>query len=223
MMLFNNIKQDVLFELEKLHMSLDHLYEIERSYIDDSFKGIPESILAKLVRKGFLTMEGKITSTGKLFYEIISKPDFVSSTSNIKKELKKIKGTQNEQYLEWISLYPATASWVTTQGYNFSSSRKLRTNTPEAEQKYLAILNEKKYTHEDMKNVLLYQIALIQKESVLKEENKMEYMQGTIPYLNQRTFENYLEEMKRKNWQPTLITVNQPLPSMGNAFGVNLA
>lgn len=213
MELFNNIKIDVVKQLQKLHLTLDHLYALERLLVpkfnleNDSCLNIPDNIMNGLMRRGYLAGLN-VTDQGRLLYSTLSNPDFFISELELKKELKKVKAAQSIQWLEFLSIYPATASWITPSGTNLESSRKLRQDSLDNEKKYLAILASG-VSHEDMKSVLMYQIELIKRDSIKNRTNKMEYMQGTTPWLNQKTYSNYLEEMKKKNWKPDSLFWNK--------------
>ena len=210
-MFFNSIKPEILFQCERLHLNLSHLYEIELSYYyPDVNRGIPEALTATLERKNLMTKDGHLTSEGKVFYECLSDPNFfINSANDLKKEMKAAKGESDSRWKEWIALYPKTASWITPYGTELTSTRRLRQDTVGNEKKYLAILAKGGiYTQEHMCNVLKYQLELIKKESIRLRTNKMEFMQGTEPYLNQATYDNFMDEMLNKNWtpDPTLTT-----------------
>lgn len=219
-MLFPQIKLDVVLQLEALHLTLSHLWCLENTMYKVENHD-PPVLLQTLERKGFIDINGgyvSATPQGVLLYKTLSDPNFTFINTNIKKELKKVKEQSNEKYLEWINLYPVTAGWIAPNGRVFQSTRKLRLNNIENEKKYLSILAEGIYSHEDMCNALKYQVELIKKQSIIKGENKMEFMQGTGPYLNQRTFENFILSMKQMKWVPDPKFNNQEVAKENNSL-----
>lgn len=202
MRLFDKISKDVILALEKLHINLSHLYCLENIENGIDVSEFPESITFCLERKNFIiSPHFSLTNEGKLLLDILSDPNFSFVTQKLRKELKKVRSDQSTQWKEFIEIYPATGSWITPLGTSLTSSRRLRQDTIENEKKYLSILASG-VAHSDMKMVLMYQIELIKKESIRLKTNKMEFMQGTTPYLNQNTWKTFMNEMKRKNWQP---------------------
>lgn len=217
MQLFNKISSDVVEQLALLHLDLSHLWVLE-NLIDGTYYYGPESLLTMLDRKGYITYDKQtstilITDMGDKLVALLSAPDFSLENIKVKKELKKVKGESDSRYQEWINIYPLTASWTTPVGTKLTSTRRLRQDNLENEKKYLAILSKGIYTHEQMCNVLRYQIELIKKESIKYRQNKMQFMQGTTPYLNQETFANFIPEMIKSNWQP-----DKQFTTEGNSF-----
>lgn len=210
MKLFENVRLSILEKLEKLHMSLSHLWILENSYlsIEPIYSLAPESIVSFLDRKGYISYNKEkstivITPIGRKLYELLSDPNYsLSDSSFLKKELKKSKSETDQRWKEWIGSYPVTASWTSPLGTIFKSTRRLRIDSLENEKKYLNILAEGEYTHEDMCNGLKYQIDMIRSESTKINTNKFEYMQQTSSYLNQGTYKNFIEDMKTHNWKP---------------------
>lgn len=78
---------------------------------------------------------------------------------------------------------------------NFPKSRLLRVNKAECKRKYLAILAEGKYTHEQIINALKYEIEFNNSASTFKE-NKYKFMKSSSVWLNQAYYETLLDDMK---------------------------
>jgi hypothetical protein len=117
---------------------------------------------------------------------------------------------RNSDFDEWWSMYPATAGWTTDDGRKFLSGRSLRSGSKEDNRKaYLAILNEGRYTPKDLVDCLKYEIAAKKSQSLLTGNNHLQFMKGSLAYLNQRTFENFIDlvrsgdsiDEKTSNWE----------------------
>jgi hypothetical protein len=117
---------------------------------------------------------------------------------------------RNTDFDEWWAAYPATAGWVSDEGRKFMSGRSLRSGSKEDNRKaYLAILNEGKYTAKDLLECLKYEIAAKKSQSLLTGNNHLQFMKGSLAYLNQRTFENFVDlvragdsiDDKTSNWE----------------------
>lgn len=94
---------------------------------------------------------------------------------------------------EWWTTYPSNASWISEDGRKFISGRSLRSGKKEDNKKeYLKILNEGIYTHTQMMNALKYEIDAKKKQSLLTNNNALQYMQGSLTYLRNRNFENFM-------------------------------
>ena len=194
----------VVFQLEKLHLNLSHLFALECLHdINTTLDAIelPEGVIQTLVRKGYITEDKFLTTLGRTLYNTLSDPKF-SSSVDIKKELKKVKPEKDSRYEEWLSHYPATATFLDYNDKKWISTRILRQNTIENEVAYLNILKEGIYTHQDLCNALEFQKDMIIEDSMRSGENKMTYFQGTTPYLNQKTYEKQIETMKLLKWIP---------------------
>lgn len=130
-----------------------------------------------------------ISVIGREFYEEILDLSMgnISSKSSIR--LKR-----DELFEKWWSSYPATSDWESEDGRRFISGRSLRAGKKEDNRKlYYKILNEGRYTADEILECLLYEIEAKKKQSLSTNHNHLQYMQGSITYLNQRTFENFID------------------------------
>lgn len=141
-----------------------------------------------LVRKGLVTqLDGKITTTG---YELLR---FMESKSRgkIVKRQPNVTGFE-----EWWKSYPGTDTFV-HKGKKFAGSRSLRQNKEECLLKFDKILLEGEYTAKDLIDALLLDVHQKKESSVKLSTNKLTYMQNSLTYLNQRSFEPYIELIKQ--------------------------
>ena len=191
--MFKGLNKDVLKELHKLHLNLDHLYAIELSLGEGSLADVPNSVLQALVRKKYLDEQGNAMELGKKLHSLLSAPDFKSG-AEIRKDLKALKDNYSVQFLEWWAAYPATDGFE-KNGKRFEGTRALRVDKEKCEKKYLEILG-KGVNHNDMVEVLGYIVYLKQSKSVKTGENHMSYIPGSLPYLNSGGYEAYISAMK---------------------------
>lgn len=141
-----------------------------------------------LVRKGLVTqLDSKITTTG---YELLR---FMESKSRgkIVKRQPNVTGFE-----EWWKSYPGTDTFV-HKGKKFAGSRSLRQNKEECLLKFDKILLEGEYTAKDLIDALLLDVHQKKESSVKLSTNKLTYMQNSLTYLNQRSFEPYIELIKQ--------------------------
>jgi len=141
-----------------------------------------------LVRKGLVTtLDGKITTTG---YELLK---FIDSRSKgkIVKRQPDVVGFE-----EWWKSYPGTDMFL-HKNKKFVGSRSLRQNKEECLLRFDKILLEGEYTAKDLIDALLLDVHQKKENSVKLGVNKLTYMQNSLTYLNQRSFEPYIELVKQ--------------------------
>lgn len=169
--------------------SLDQIYLLK--LIED---GIDISVLSEgsdkiaaliqsLVRKGLMSKEHKITTVGK---EILI---FAQSTETTKIVRKKPATTEFE---EWWKAYPGTDTFE-HKGRKFSGSRSLRVSKDNCRLKYDKILLEGEYDAATLLDALKYDVTQKKEVSVKTGTNKLAYMQNSLTYLNQRSYEPFIE------------------------------
>ena len=177
-------------ELIKKSYSLDHIFLLKlieqqidiQPLCDGSMK--IAALLSGLIRKGLISEhDEKITTVGK---ELLT---FIDS-----KEEKKIvkQKPATTEFNDWWLSYPGTDTF-THKGKTFAGSRTLRQNRDECRLKYDKILLEGEYTSSQLVEALKFDV-LQKKEASLKENtNKLTYMQNSFTYLNQRSYEPFIE------------------------------
>jgi len=155
-------------------------------------KTIPDQVYfskleAKCTRKG-IVMDGKITSVGKELLEWLDKPE------NIIFEKKKLN---DDVFNLWWESYPKLDSF-TYRGRSFAGSRSLRLKKDDCKIKLKAILDEGEHSMEDMIRSLNYEISQKMEKSYKEGRNCLSFMQNSLTYLTQRTFENFMEISKKE-------------------------
>lgn len=136
-----------------------------------------------LIRKGFITNDNKVTNLGK---EMIA---FLATRG--KASLAK-KANNSTEFDRWWKAYPGTDTF--THNYkSFVGHRSLRINKDDCRIKFNKILLEGEYTADQL--IKATEIDVLQKKeaSVKQVSNKLSYMQNSLTYLNQRSFEPFIE------------------------------
>ena len=183
---------------EKMHnagYNLDYVFLLTLIESGQDIKDLCESprmraLYQGLYRKGLITEEGKITVTGK---ELLS---YTSEGIVVDKKVKKAKATLD--FEAWWKAYPGTDTFV-HKGNNFTGSRSLRTKKDDCKIKFDKILEEGEYTVEEMIAALQYEVLQKKENSVKQKANKLTFMQNSLTYLNQRTFEPFIELVREGN------------------------
>lgn len=193
-----HISPQVFKELIKKSYSLDLIYLlklIEEQYdvqplYEDSMK--IAALYQSLIRKGLITKdEEKITTIGKDLLKFVT-------DENTKKIIKRKPITTD--FEEWWKQYPPTDSF-TINGKQFKGTRSLRRGKEECRRKFKTIIEEGEYTAKQLTDALKYEVNQKVERSVRERKNIMSFMQGSIPYLNQRTFESFIELMEQNKDQ----------------------
>lgn len=145
-----------------------------------------DALYFSLIRKGLITEDEKLTIQGK---ELLT---FISSD----KKTKIIKHkAPSEQFEEWWKSYPGTDTF-THKGKTFRGSRTLRQAKEDCKLKFNKILLEGEYTHTQLIDALNYDVLQKKEMSVIQNSNKLTYMQNSLTYLNQRSYEPFIELIK---------------------------
>jgi hypothetical protein len=176
---------------------IDEQYDIQPLY-KDSMK--IAALYQSLLRKGLITKdEEKLTTAGKDLLK------FVETTDN-KKIIKRKPVTTD--FEEWWKNYPTTDTWTLDQ-HSYKGTRALRRGKEECRRKFKSIIQEGEYTAQQLIKALDYEVNQKVQRSIKERKNIMSFMQGSITYLNQRTFEAFIELMKQDK------NDNTPEPTSG--------
>lgn len=193
-------------ELIKKSYSLDHIFLLKLVHENYDISSLSKDSMRiaaleqGLVRKGLITEEGALTTIG---VELLV---FLDS----KEQTKLIKKKSTSDFELWYKEFPGTDTF-TYKGKTFSGSRSLRQNPIDCRLKFDKILLEGEYTAQELIDALKFDV-LQKKEASLKENtNKLKYMQNSLTYLNQRSYEPYIELIREG------ITIKEaPKPSGGS-------
>lgn len=180
-------------ELIKKSYSLDLIFLLK--LIEEQFDIQPlcnnsmkiAALHQSLVRKGLITeTEDKLTTLG------IDLLNFIKSEESTKIVKKKPATTEFE---EWWKEYPGTDIF-TYKGKKFSGSRNLKKDRDECRLKFDKILLEGEYTAAQLTEALKFDVLQKKENSIKTGVNRLSYMQNSVSYLNQRSYEPFIELIK---------------------------
>lgn len=185
------------YQFEELHAkgySLDHVFLLKqidgqcdvRALCAESPK--LEILHHTLYRKGLINEKDTLTLKGKELLE------FIDSKKVEKVELKKTK-VSAVGFDEWWKTYPGTDTF-SYGGKTFSGTRSIRVKKDDCKAKFNKIIEEGEYTVQDMIDALTFEINQKKQSSLKEKTNKLSFMQNSLTYLNQRTFEPFIELVK---------------------------
>jgi hypothetical protein len=146
-----------------------------------------EMICQGVYRKGLISQDHKITTIGKNVLSFIKEPA-------PKETVLKTK-TVSEDFERWWKAYPGTDTFE-YNGKKFSGSRSLRNDKENCKIRLNSILAEGEYTVEDLIAALEFDVLQKKENSIKTGSNKLTFMQNSYAYLNQRTFESFIELVK---------------------------
>jgi hypothetical protein len=139
-------------------------------------------------RKGLLSESFKVTLIGK------SVIGFLDEEGTPETKLVKKKQDSND-FDDWWKAYPGTDTF-THKKINFTGTRSMRAKKDDCKAKLNSILAEGEYTIKEMIAALEYEVLQKKENSYKTKTNKLSYMQNSLTYLNQRTFEPFIELVK---------------------------
>jgi len=171
-------------ELVRKGYSLDIVFLL-KSNPDVAFTE-PKILATKqtIERKGLITEKG-LTVQGKELLDFISKEE-------IKKIVKKKKSIENDPFSLWWSNFPPTNTF-NYKGKSFKGDRALRVKKSDCKAKLEKILNEGEYKIEELIEALKLEINQKAESSIKTNSNKLTFFQNSFTYLNQGTYEAYVE------------------------------
>lgn len=175
-------------ELLRSGYSLDMLFFImlveDGSDVDSLCEASKLKLLHQTVRrKGLLSETNKVTILGKQLLEFVNEQEEV--------KLPKKKKTDTD-FDKWWGVYPGTDTF-TYKSQSFTGTRSMRTKKEECKVKFNSILAEGDYTANELLAALEYEILQKKENSIKTKTNRLTFMQNSLTYLNQRSFESFIE------------------------------
>lgn len=147
------------------------------------------SILCQTIRrKGLLSENFKITIIGK------SVLGFLDEKGTPELKLVKSKLVSND-FDDWWKAYPGTDTF-SHKRQDFTGTRSMRVKRDDCKLKLKNILAEGEYTIKEMIAAVEYEVLQKKENSVKTKINKLTFMQNSLTYLNQRSFEPFIELIK---------------------------
>jgi hypothetical protein len=181
-----------LEQLYKSGYSLDIVFFLkmiqEGSVIGEVCEGNPklEALYQSLIRKGLITEKDELTIAGEALIKFL----------NTKERVKLVKkSSEPSVFDQWWAAYPATDTFK-YKNKTFYGTRSLKAGKEECKIKLEAILNEKEYTLEVLIKALEFEVVQKKENSIKTGANKLTYMQNSLTYLNQRTYESFVDLIK---------------------------
>ena len=171
--------------------SLDIVYILKLAEEEMDIKGLCSGsekmavIYQTVIRKGLITEDDKLTLSGRAVL------DFLKEEQTQHVDLRKKKDITDD-FEKWWKAYPGTDTF-TYAGKKFTGTRGLRVKKDECKEKMYKILDEGEYTVEDLIAALEFEVNQKVNNSVKSGVNRMSFMQNSLTYLNQRTFEPFIE------------------------------
>lgn len=167
---------DMVFLLMMLHEQYD-----VKLISEDNIK--LQMLCQSLHRKGLITSEYKITETGTKLLE------YLKAKTRQKFVKPKISA---QEFDDWWDAYPGTDSFVHA-GKKFQGSRSLRSAKEDCRVRFNVILSEKEYTAQELIDAMKHDVLLKKEASIKENKNKLSFMQNSLTYLNQRSYEPFIE------------------------------
>lgn len=142
-----------------------------------------ELLYTSLVRKGLITNEDKITDSGKELLKFIK----------TKEKIKLVKKSKDSAKFDaWWLAYPSTDTF-SYKNKVFNGTRSLKSKKDDCRIKLDKILDEGEYKIEELIKALEFEVLQKKENSIKTGENKLSYLQNSLTYLNQRTFESFID------------------------------
>jgi hypothetical protein len=188
-----NVTPSHFEQLLKQSYSLDHIFLLKlieanidiQPLTDGSMKiaGLYQS----LVRKGLVSdVTQEITQIGR---ELLTFAD-----TEVKEPIKKLK-QKSSDFETWWNAFPATDNFE-HRNKKFSGSRGLKRSREDCRIKFNKILAEGEYTAQLITDATALDVFLKKEASVKNNENRLSFIQNSLTYLTQRSFEPFIEMIK---------------------------
>jgi hypothetical protein len=141
-----------------------------------------------LIRKGYLTLENKLTLEGK---------DILSFLSDEKVQKLPKKKDIKDDFERWWDSFPKTPNF-TYKNRSFTGDRSFKFKKEECRLKMKAILNEGNYSIDDMIGALNLEVQLKMENSVKTGKNQLIYLKATLAYLNSGLYEGFIDLYRKQ-------------------------
>jgi hypothetical protein len=137
-----------------------------------------------LVRKGLISnVTLSITQTGR---ELLTYAD-----SETKEPIKRPR-QKSSDFDNWWNVFPLTDNFE-YKGRKFTGSRGLRRSREDCRIKFNKILTEGDYTAQQIIDATSLDIFLKKEASMKTGDNKLTFLQNSLTYLTQRSYEPFIE------------------------------
>lgn len=120
--------------------------------------------------------------------------EYIKTEDNIKLVKKKASTSYFDRFWE---AFPSTDTF-TYNDVKFEGSRALKMDKEKCKLQFNNILNEGDYSAQDIIDAVKYDVLQKKKNSYKTKQNKLQYIQNSLTYLRQRSFEPYIELAKEQ-------------------------
>jgi hypothetical protein len=153
-----------------------------------------KAIIQGMIRKGLITYTCKMTELGENLLKLA-----YSDLTDVRVERidKVVRQERADLFETWWSAFPGTDTF-SYKGRSFSGTRALRTKKDECRLLFDKIVREG-FTVDEMIGSLNYEVIQKKEDSCKRGENKLRFMQNSLTYLRQRTWEPYIELLRQGN------------------------
>ena len=142
-----------------------------------------------VIRKGLITEESRLTLSGKNVLNFLDQ-DVEPDT-----KLQKKVSIDEDEFEKWWKVYPGTDTFI-HKDKKFTGTRSLRKDKEACKVKLFKILDEGEHSLDDIIAALEYEVLQKKENSVKSGSNKLTFMQNSLTWLNQRSFEPFIELIK---------------------------
>lgn len=180
---------DIIFLLQMVEQNLD-----VKDFCDHPKL---EVLWQTINRKQLVTEEGNLSTDAKALLNFIRSEE--PSSGPLKTKI------ENDDFIRWWKAYPGTDTFI-YKGKSFTGSRGMRVLKEDCKAKLAKILKEGEYTIDILIKALEYDVLQKKENSIKTGTNKLTFMQNSLTYLNQRSFEPYIELVQENKTaeEPTL-------------------
>lgn len=176
-------------EIIKSGYNLDMLFFVmlvrDGADVDEMIASGPkmQMIYQSVRRKGLLSETNKVTTVGT---------DLINLLDQDKGSKMPKKKKTDTEFDKWWNKYPGTDTF-SYKGQSFTGTRGMRVKKEDCKIKFSNILSEGEYTAQDLIAALEYEILQKKENSLKTKVNRLTFMQNSLTYLNQRSFEPFIE------------------------------
>ena len=176
-------------EIIKSGYNLDMLFFVmlvrDGADVDEMIASGPkmQMIYQSVRRKGLLSETNKVTTVGM---------DLLNLLDQEKGGKMPKKKKTDTDFDKWWNKYPGTDTF-SYKGESFTGTRGMRVKKEDCKVKFNNILSEGEYTTQDLIAALEYEILQKKENSLKTKVNRLTFMQNSLTYLNQRSFEPFIE------------------------------
>lgn len=155
------------------------------------------ALYQSLNRKGLINNDATISTLGEelLTYINTENPPKLLRRKPIEKKTV-VETHTSSDFDRWWDAYPATNTF-NHKGIQFDGDRSLRAKKDDCRVKLNKILAEGEYTIDEMIKALEFEVLQKKEASVKERTNKLKYMQNSLTYLNQYTYESFIDLIRK--------------------------